>query len=226
MGMLILKNIIGVSVVSLVISEGTLGKTAKKTPDAGMILAKDTTANVEKRLMWLIKAPEEHNPPNGRSNSPQTTPESDILDEPILSDLDEKSMTTSEMPEVELNSHINEMQDHEATLVHLRRLMNNAGEDPTVKPVSFANNPPVANLISTDDEEEGEESQDPKHTPEAPKPAPNPYDPTNHGTSKGGGHKGQHLHYKTVGIHNIPIIRMGEERQENSGFTIIKPWSS
>lgn len=185
MRMLILENMITVSIVSLVISGATLGKQAEKNPAAGVMLTKDTTANVEKRLMWLIEAPEEYNPPDGNSNYAQMVPESDILEEPTLSDLD------------------------------------NEETDLTATPANFS-----SNISAEDEDEEEEEPEDPKPISKNPRPqpVPNPYDPTNRGTSKGGGHKGNSMHYKTVGIHNIPIIRMGEEHQHNSSFTIIKPW--
>jgi hypothetical protein len=228
MRMLILKNMLGISVLSLIILEGASGEPVKRTPGAGFILTKDTTTNVEKRLMQLIEAPEELNSPDRNPNFPQMVPESDILDEPTFSDLDEESIPVSQMPEAELNSHINETEDFGATSAHLRHLKDNTGRGFTVTPASFAGNPAIIRptFVSADDEEEEEEPEDPKPVPKEPKPAPNPYDPTNQGTSKGGGHKGNGLHYKTVGIHNIPIIRMGEEHQPNGAFTIIKPWVS
>lgn len=203
MRMLILKNMITASIVSFIIAEGALGKPVKRIADAQIALTKDTTTNVERRLMQLIEAPEEVNPPDGNSNYPQMVPESDILDEPTFSDLDNESTPLSEMPEFALNNHLNE------------------GTYLTATPVNFTNS-----ISAEDEEEEEEEPEDPKPVSKRPKPqpVPNPYDPTNRGTSKGGGHKGNSMHYKTVGIHNIPIIRMGEEHQPNGAFTIVKPW--
>lgn len=221
MRMLILKNIIGVLMVSLAYPEGVMGKPAEKTSIPGMRLLKDTTANVKRRLNRLVKDHEECNPPDGNSHFPQMMPESDTPDELDSSNVNEESLLVSEIPEDEADNHIYETADSRATPVHFKMSRQVFKGNMVVTPASFAGSPVTvkANLISADErdgEEESAESQ----------PVPDPYDPTNSGTSKGGGHKGQHLRLRTAGIHNIPIIKMGENHAESSGLTVIKPWNS
>lgn len=174
---------------------------------------KGTTANVKKRLMRLVRGSEGHNPPNSSYGSPQMGLESDMLDESRIFNLDEPSISEAEMPEAEQDSHVNETAFRERSRKAL-----------TTMPVSYFGSPSTIrpNLIA---EEEGEYNES-NHPPKGAKPTPNPYDPTNEGTSKGGRDKGPHLHSKSASVHNIPIIRMGENYEESGGLTIIKPWNN
>ena len=227
MRLLILKDMISVSIVSLAFAGVAVGKPTRDTSTPGVMLTKDTTANVEKRLMWLVEASEEHNPPDGNYNFQQMGPESDMLDESSVSNLDEPSIPVSEELEAESDSHINETEDPGATSVHFKMNATVFKGNLTATPASFSGNPVVIrpNLISVDEEEE-EGEEEPKPAPKEAKPVPNPYDPTNEGTSKGGRHKGQHLHFKSATAHSIPIIKMGQSYEENSGLTVVKPWNS
>lgn len=198
---LILKNMVTISVVSLMFFGDAMAKqTWNNSYNSNTYeqIKKDGTANVEKKLMWLVDTLEEQNPPDGSYNFPQMLSDSDMQDESSFSPGDEMSVSDSQIDEVD--SHINETADPGATPTHFQM---NSDNPLTIKP----------NFISATDED--------------PKPASkDPYDPTNEGTSKGGRHKGEHLHQQRGGVHLIPIIKMGESPEGNSGLTVIKPWNS
>ncbi len=217
---LILKNMVTVSVVSLMFCGGAMAKPVRESshnPRTHEQIAKDGTANVEKKLMWLVDTLEEQNPPDGSYNFSQMLPDSDMPDESSFSPGDGMSISDPQIDEVD--SHINETADPGATPIHFQMntaiLKGNSVGPLNMTPASFIDNPLAIkpNLISATDEE--------------PKPASkDPYDPTNEGTSKEGRHKGEHLHQQRGSVHLIPIIKMGESPEGNSGLTVIKPWNS
>lgn len=230
MRMLALRKMISVSIASLLCLGGTVANSTKESAVvSGVVLTRDVTANVEKRLMWLVEASEENNPPDGNSNFLETLPESD--DEPTVSPLDEQSIHVSDVPGAEFDSHINETADLGATSINFKMngtvLKENSPGAMAITPVGFAGNPIIIKPSFISGKEEKKEEEEAQPTSEEAKPTPyNPYDPTNEGTSKGGRHKGQHLHVKTAGFQSVPIIRMGEGYEDSSGLRIVKPWNS
>jgi len=215
--------------MSLVLSGGTIARSTKENATSltsGLIVTKNVTAGVEKRLMWLVEASEESNPPDGNPNFLEMLPESD--DEPTVSTLDEQSIPVSEVPETELNSHINETENLRATSTTFKMngtvFKRNSPRALAITPVRFAGNPLIIKPCFVS-EKEGEEEPKPA-SEEANPTSPNPYDPTNEGTSKGGRHKGEHLRAKMAGFQSIPIIKMGEAYEGNSSLRVVKPWNS
>lgn len=239
MRVLFLKNMICVSIVSLTLSGGTLAKSVNdNSQDKGpsVVLTKDTTAKVEKRMLWLVDVPEEYNPPDGNPNFPQMMSEADMPDEPTHINLDDKPVSIPQEPEAEVDSHINEIADPGATPVNFTTntpiLKGNPVRALNVSPVSFSGNPVIIkpmNISSEDEESKLLPDEEAAPTPQK----IDPYDPTNEGESKGGRHKGQHYHQSKhyqqsqTGVHMIPIIKMGDGYEERtSGLTVVKPWNS
>lgn len=229
-----LRNLASTSVVALLFSAMSLGAIAEQESVPMDMESKATLAPSEAPEA-LPPMPEDMKPSTDAEmgdkvyqemvesgmqgiETPNAPEESRALDR--LKELNDKDALTADVPGSEMPDY--PMQEGPTTAVPQEEGVpeNSAPQaslataTPIASPMEFGSAKPKGNVasIAWDDEESRE-----------PQPEEDPNDPTSEGQGPHGGHKMGKL--RQTGPF-IPIIRMGENTEENRGFTIIKPWNS